>query len=474
MAMEISRNYEVKKALCLLEAWIESKRQYNQIPAISAALVHEQQMLWSKGFGYADPDNLNAATPETIYRIASISKLFTSTAVMQLHDSGKLNIHEPITTYLPWFKIQNPFQDSPPITIWHLLTHTAGLPREAAFPYWTNFAFPTREQMIEALPRQQLSYPPASQWKYSNLGLALAGEIVEAVSGLPYGQYIGKNILEPLGMTSTSVYLPEEHRERLAVAHGRKMPSGKRARRPFTDSKGLTPAANLSSTVEDMARFAMLQFRTEESGSHPVLKGSSLREMHRVQWMNPDWKSGRGLGFAVDRKPHRTLVGHGGNVAGYTTHLLFSPAEKVAAIIMTNVDDGGPKSIAEKAIEMVAPAVKASKKNEVSKEINQAPDEWKKFTGLYRNHWSDLQIIHVDNELLLIEPESEDPRDSLAQMKPEGENVFRVWGQDGYQEIGEQIEFIRDEEGEVDRVRFGDNYFWPVEIFDQLLKEGKV
>ena len=163
--------------------------------------------------------------------------------------------------HLSWFKIQNNYPDSPVITIRHLLTHTSGLPRESAFPYWTDFEFPTREQIIEKLPEQETVYPSETKWKYSNLGLTLAGEIVAAVSGIPYEEYIQNNILDPLQMTSTSVRIGDEHKKRLVIGYGRRMPDGTRAIMPFTDSKGITPAANLSSTVEDMAKFASWQLR---------------------------------------------------------------------------------------------------------------------------------------------------------------------------------------------------------------------
>jgi CubicO group peptidase (beta-lactamase class C family) len=102
------------------------------------------------------------------------------------------------------------------------------------------------------LPKQETIFPPETKWKYSNLALSVAGEIVSAVAGEPYAVYIEQHILEPLGMKSTSIVFPEEHKSRLAVAYGRRMPDGTRAVRPFMDTKGITPAGNLSSSVEDL------------------------------------------------------------------------------------------------------------------------------------------------------------------------------------------------------------------------------
>src|SRR5262249_9125051 len=160
-----------------------------------------------------------AAMPQTIYRIASITKLFTSTAVLQLRDAGKLQLDDPITRHLSWFNIQNRYSDAPPITIRHLLTHTPGLPPEAAFPYWTDATSPPLDQITETLPQQETVRPPDIEWKYSNLGLALAGEIVAAVSGQSYEDYIEQHILDPLGMNSTYIRSPDPHHPQLATAY---------------------------------------------------------------------------------------------------------------------------------------------------------------------------------------------------------------------------------------------------------------
>lgn len=187
---------------------------------------------------------------------------------------------------------ESSFADAPVITIRHLLTHTSGLPREAAFPYWMDANFPTIKQVKETLPQQEAAFAPETRWKYSNLALALAGEIVAVVSGSPYDVYVRNHILEPLGMSSSTMLFPESHRSRLAVGYGRRMPEGKREIRPYMDCKGITPAANLSSTVEDLARYLAFEMSDGKVNGKTVLKSSTLRERHRVHWLIPDWWSG--------------------------------------------------------------------------------------------------------------------------------------------------------------------------------------
>ncbi|MBN1291316.1 MAG: serine hydrolase [Candidatus Latescibacteria bacterium] len=452
-------NPEVASNIRLLEAWIEAQIAYKDVPGMSVGIVYDQEMIWSKGFGNADRANKTPASPATIYRIASISKLFTSVAILKLRDEGKLQLDDPIKKHLPWFNIKNNFPDAPVITIRHLLTHTSGLPRESAFPYWTDFKFPTREQIIDKLPEQKTVYPSETKWKYSNLGLTIAGEIVAAVSGEPYEEYIHKNILNPLFMTSTSVQIGNEHKKRLATGYGRRMPDGSRAIMPFTDSKGITPAANLSSTVEDMAKFASWQLRLRENGGTEILKSSTLKEMQRVQWLLPNWQSGWGLGFSINHTADRDLIGHGGHVAGYTTQIKISPEEKIGVIVMTNADDGNPGIYVDKVFEWVAPAVVKAVKppDQVAKEEMS----WSMYVGKYRDSWADYEILIYNGKLTLIYPDELDPKASMLTLVPVSEHTFKVGGE-GYGELGEPVVFELKSDGTVERMKVGENYVYPL------------
>src|SRR5206468_10033186 len=137
--------------------------------------------------GYADPTTKRPADADTIYSICSISKLFTSIAAMQLRDAGKLRLDDPVAKHLPWFTIKRSPADGAEITIEGLLTHAAGLPREAEGPYWTEATFPTHEQIVDGLRSQETLYPAEQYFQYSNLGLTLAGEIVAAEANMAYG-----------------------------------------------------------------------------------------------------------------------------------------------------------------------------------------------------------------------------------------------------------------------------------------------
>src|SRR5688572_20072829 len=170
------------QALELARLWLDAQRAYEEVPGMSAAIVNDQKLLWSGGSGQAEPATGRAATADTLYSICSVSKLFTSVAVMQLRDEGKLALDDPLAKHLPWFTMK-PAEGGRDATILGALTHSSGLPRESDFPYWTGeFDFPTHEKIVERIAAQEALYPSDRYFQYSNLGLTLAGEVVDRKS----------------------------------------------------------------------------------------------------------------------------------------------------------------------------------------------------------------------------------------------------------------------------------------------------
>lgn len=436
-ASSIASHPDVTSNLNLLEGWLQAKMAYEELPGTVVGVVHDQELIYAAGFGWADTENQTPATAGTIFRIASHSKLFTAIAVMQQRDAGKLQLDDPVEKYLPWFKIENEFNDARPITVRHLLTHTSGLPREAGSNYWQEFDFPSLEQVRERLPGQHTIYPTETRWKYSNLALTIAGEVVATVSGQLFADYVQQRILTPLDMTSTSVVFPEDDRDRLATGYGRRLPDGSKATFPFVDAVGMAAATGLSSSVADMAKFISWQFRLLNGGVEEVLAANTLKEMQRLQWIQPDWKSGWGIGFGIEHTVKRDLIGHGGGYPGYLTSTRISPKERVGVIVFTNSLDCQPQAISDRIFDWVAPAiVKAA-----DGEPGSAPESsWSGYEGAYRALWADMQVQFVDGKLRLFGPRSPNPKAEWVTLDPDGEHTFTMDGK-GSGPIGEQVVF---------------------------------
>lgn len=458
MAFSVRDDPDVRAALDLFEAWTEAQVAYAGWPGLSAAIVHDQEVVWAGGFGLRHVERREPAGPDTLYRIASVTKLFTATAIMQLRDAGALRLDDPLAAHLPWFAMRSAHANAPPITIRHLLTHTAGLPREAG-SYWTDGRFPARDELPGLVGGLSAVLATETRWKYTNLGPTLLGEVVAAVSGRPYDVYVREAILTPLGMARTLVESPAADHPGFAAGYTRRLPGNPpRQVAPHTDGRGITAAANMTSSAADLARFAMLQFRDGEAGGAQILRGSTLREMQRVHWLEPDWTAGWGLGFRVAREAGRTLCGHGGRLRGYRTQLQLCPAEKVGVIVLINADDGTPLAVAERAFQWVAPAIAKA----VPRGRAAAPAGLDRYAGRYRSPWADMRVLVYDGGLVAIDPSVTDPTDGMTRLVPAGEHAFRMESTDGYTSHGELMVFELDAGGRVARVKVGANYTYPV------------
>ena len=343
-----------REVATLAKAWLDLQRSYDEIPGMSYAVVHDQETLLSGGSGLADPAARKAATADTLYSICSVSKLFTATALLQLRDEGKLSLGDPVSKHLPWAAI--PAQtDSGAVTVSNILTHSSGLPRESDYPYWTDkFEFPTREQIRERIAAQPMLYPSDTYFQYSNLGLTLAGEIVSAAADRPYDTIVRERILQPLGMTSTWTDIPAD--KPMAIGHSAERRDGTRAVLPRFATRGIAPAAGFASTATDLAKFASWQFRLLSKGSDAVLNARTLREMHRVHFVDPDFETFWGLGYAIRRINDETFVGHGGSCPGFRTELLLDTTGKVGAAVLANSSGAAVGKYAHVLYQMVKPA----------------------------------------------------------------------------------------------------------------------
>ncbi len=449
----------VSAAIELLDLWIEEQRAYQGLPGLSIGVVYDQELVWTKGYGVRDLETQEPATPTTVFRIGSVTKVFTAVAIMQLRDRGLLRLDDPVAQHLPWFSIQSSFDGEPEITVRHLLTHTSGLPREAAFPYWTTHEFPSREELQAVVPNQSAIFPPATRYKYSNLGIALLGEIVATVSGTPYAEYLQKNVFEPLGMSRSSAAPGDEHHHHMTTAYLRRLTDGSRAIADYYETEALAPAANMVSTIEDLARFAALQFSEgSQAEGAQILKRSTLRDMHRPHWVKADWSGGRGLGFSVSRRQGKTIVSHGGWVAGHRTHFLLAPSEKIAVIVATNADDGSPSQFSYQAFDVLGAAVvKATASEPRTKKIDPA---WNQYLGIYADPWGwEYRVMILNQELVMYEhsyPPEDSPNAGLTRLEPVSDHAFRM-------SDGELVVFEMDaEQKTVQRIKRRYDYIYPV------------
>jgi CubicO group peptidase (beta-lactamase class C family) len=356
---------------------------------------------------------------------------------MRERDSGRLDLDKPIQTYVPWFNIREAANSDGPVTARGLLTHSAGLPREADTPYWSDVRFPDLATVKARVSQQQNLYRPQDWFQYSNLGMTLLGEAVQASSGEKYADYVQRHILTPLGLSRTTTELPNRlHGSEFAVGYSaRRLGWSRQPIAPYTVN-AIAPAAGFASTAEDLARFASWQFRLLGRGGAEVLKASTLREMQRVHWVFPeDANQFWGLGFIVNKAGDNWLVGHDGYCPGYRSSLNMQPKDKIAVVVLSNVDDVDSSELGRQLLKLVGPDLaKAAKPPEPSKPAATAPQvDLAQFEGRYlrTRSESDTYVAPYGDELMAISLFNPDPSGSLVRLKPLGGERFVRLRKDG-------------------------------------------
>jgi CubicO group peptidase (beta-lactamase class C family) len=441
----------VAAGIRLFSAWMEAQLAYRGLPGVAVGVVHDQKLVWSQGFGFADVASKTPMTASTRFRIASNSKLFAAIAILQLREAGKLRLDDPVQKYLPWFRVAPAGPDDGPITIEQLLSHSSGLQREAS-DHWSSYDFPTEAQLKALMKDRQAAFPPQTRWKYSNLAFGIAGLIVEQVTGQRWADYVAANMLKPLGMNATSIDVRDPA---LATPYGVRRPDGTRRVLDFVDSRGLAAATGLTSNVDDLAKFLSAQFRrAPQRGGADILSAGSWREALRVRSVDETWESGSGLGFDHVRVKDRTFVGHGGGYPGYTTMTRSQLDDRVGVIVLTNTNDSNPGDIANQLLATVGEAVAKS----VRKDTPAWDPAWARFAGQYRGGDDGVTIVvELDRHLALLSASARDA-ETRTLLEPLGSGRFRLMAPTGGSSIGEVVRF-EEQGGRITRMFTGDSWY---------------
>ncbi|MGE0554570.1 MAG: serine hydrolase domain-containing protein [Gemmatimonadales bacterium] len=301
------------------------------------AVVRHGQVLLSKGYGWSDVAARTPVDPDrTLFRIGSVTKTFTWTAVMQLVEQGKLDLDRDVNAYLD-FTIPATF--AAPVTLRHLMTHTAGFEDDNRDQEATDPA--DNVPLSEWLPshRPARVREPGRFSSYSNWGAALAGYIVERVSGSRYEDYLERNVFGPLGMRWTTARQPLPDGMRDAMSEGYGWESGVFVAKPWEIIKGAGPAGAISSTAADMARWMLAHLAPDTSGPR-ILAPATLALMHGRAFVHDPRVNGWSLGFYEKSSHGVRVIGHGGGSRWFHTELALMPEEGLGLFASFNTDTG--------------------------------------------------------------------------------------------------------------------------------------
>jgi CubicO group peptidase (beta-lactamase class C family) len=343
-----------------IDSLISGELARRPIGSVTAGVVDGKELIWSKSYGDADMEKNIPANADTVYRIGSITKMFTALMLEQLAESGKVHLSDPVEKYFPEIKVaQGRFADAPPITLIQLATHTSGLGREPdnIETYVTGAVADWEKTLIAALPHTHYIYEPGTRFSYSNIGYAILGAALSRAAGEPYTEYVAKHIFQPLGMTHSAFEQNAEMLPHLSKGYQVMGPKGavdsETPQREHETGRGYkVPNGAIYTTIGDLARFASFLM---EQGPESVLKTASLEAFQREMIVpaNVELTSGYGVGFQVERRNDYVALEHGGGVAGYTSMLMINRAKGIGVIMFSN-GAANPASLANRALDILS------------------------------------------------------------------------------------------------------------------------
>jgi serine beta-lactamase-like protein LACTB, mitochondrial len=309
-----------------VEALISAAMARLGIPGLSAAIVTERQLRWSGAFGMADLENFVAARTVTVYRLASVTKPITATAVLQLVEAGKVDLDAPIQRYVPAFP-----EKQWPVTVRHLLSHQSGVRNWTEEEFHNTRHFTSIAESLAVFKDDPLLFEPGTRTQYTSLGYNLLGAVVEGVSGKPFLEYLHDRVFAPAGMESARgddvlAIIPNR-------ADGYQMTAGGELRNsPMSDTSNRTAGGGLVATAEDVARFAIAFQRAA------LVKASTAQAAFGRQRTRDRRLTGYGLGWIVGEAPGRTEVYHTGGQPRVSTVLYMVPRSGSAVVLLCNLE----------------------------------------------------------------------------------------------------------------------------------------
>ena len=303
-----------------------------RIPGLAVAVTTDRELLWAEGFGVTAEGGSVPVTPETRFSAQSMSKNFTAAAVLAAVRDGLVGLDVPITFYLPDFAVRSRFEDRPErkMTLRLLLSHRAGFTHEA--PDGNNYDPGTGsfEGHVRSISRTWLRFPVGERYSYSNLGIDLAGYVLQVRSGLPFAEYVRRKVLAPAGLAAASFDIEDIRRDaRRAVGHDPGRPS-------VAVEVPMLAAGGLYAGASELARWVRMHLNEGRVGDAAALPEALLAEMSSIAFAGPRQTHGYGLGLAVSRHGGAVLLNHGGGGYGFLTYMGWLPELEIGVVVLTN------------------------------------------------------------------------------------------------------------------------------------------
>jgi len=421
----------VADAARYFDTWVAFRQQYDRVPGIQAAVLHEDKLLLSSAHGRADVEQDTVLTPQHLFRIASHSKTFTATAVLQLVERDQLRLDDRAGRWLPFLR----GTALTGVTVRELLGHGGGVVRDSGNgDYWQlAHAFPDEDRLRAILIDDGAGVLPANErFKYSNIGYSMLGLIVAAAADMPYDAFVREHIVEKLSLENTGPEYDPGRAGDYATGYTALSYADHRIPIDHVDTAAMAAATGFFSTAEDLVHYVAAHFH----GDSRLVSDASKRLMQRAEW-KVEGRGGAeyGLGFGRVMIGDRLVFGHGGGYPGHLTRTSFDPTGRLAVSVLTNAIDGPAVMLAEGLIRLVNLAESASPLLEPS------PVDLSRFTGRFATMWRVFDVVDLAGRLYLLDPTERDPTSEPVTLAVVDDQTLRISGGTGYAPVGETIRF---------------------------------
>lgn len=442
-----------KLALQAMDIWLDYRQRYSNLPGFQVCIRKKSQLIFSKAYGYANLKTKRILTTKDLFHIASHSKTFTSCAILQLAEQGKLDLQQRAIAYLPELK-QHKDKRFQEITIRDLLSNRSGLFRDGRdSDFWELYKpFPSKEQFIQEILSSDLIVTPNTWSKYSNMGFSLLGFVIEYVLGMPYEKAMESLVLKKLKGTQIFPDYPEKFMAFFADGHSRPFLEGKRLPLKHAPALTLAPATGFCANAEDTSLFfgKLLQGKG-------LLKQEMQQELLSLNWSMKNSSHERyGLGLHFDRFSKGDLIGHGGGYPGFSTYTVNWSGTDYVISFFVNTNEAIPFK-AVKGLIQIMDKIKLTFTNAEAKKATISPP--------LMNKWgSSLFILTKKKGLCLFLDTWLPCEDALFLTSKNGED-YLCEKQSGYSNVGEKITFKKDTKRNILSVKWGSSLIPQEKIF---------
>jgi CubicO group peptidase (beta-lactamase class C family)/D-alanyl-D-alanine dipeptidase len=369
------------------------------LPAFSIALVDNDKTVWSAGFGVVNSKTKTPATADTVYRVGSVSKLFTDIAVMQLVERGELDLDANIRELLPSFQPENPHKK--PLTLRQLMSHRSGLVRESPVGNYFDPTEPSLAATVASLNQTKLVYPPNTRTKYSNAGVSVVGFALQTKTKVGFEQYLKQTFLDPIGMNDSSFERTKNIDASLAEAwmwtvDGRRFVAPKFA-------LGTAPAGSLYSSVNDLSIFLKVIFNGGKLGDLEVIKAATLKRMMTATKDADGKPRSFGIGFSLSDFEGQKSIGHGGAIYGFSTQLRALPVSKLGVAAVTSLDgaNGVVRRLTDYALRLLLARKNGTELPSYERSKPLSTKLARELSGLYKSDDESLRLTERNGKLYL-------------------------------------------------------------------------